>query len=138
MSENRFEVLLYRPTTWEVIGRFDGFEEHEVVLTMRAVNLKGSVFLALGTSNYEGEEVSARGRVILLELYFAQGRSQSGQVSQILKVKRSIAKKFPGFPCGPVVAVDAVDNLLLLVVGSRMMLYEWAEGQLLGRAFFRL
>ncbi len=118
VHEDRFEVLLYRAHSWDVIGRFDGFAEHEVVLAFSSVELNNNVYLVLGTSNMQGEEVAAKGRIILLNLFFQVGRSHTGESSQMVKVvSYHLSER------GPVTAIDAVDDLLCVAVGPRMKLY---------------
>lgn len=60
----RYELLLYSPKTWEVIGRYDGFEEHEVVLSLATVKMMDKTYIVIGTSNLQGEEIASRGNLL--------------------------------------------------------------------------
>lgn len=61
----------------QIIGRFDQFEEKESVLFMISAKLNNSkTYLVLGTGINEGEEVTVKGRIILLELYWQMGTAQ--------------------------------------------------------------
>jgi cleavage and polyadenylation specificity factor subunit 1 len=131
---DQYEVLLYSSTSWEPIGRFDALEEDEAVLCISAVKLYGKIYLVLGTSNHEGEETASKGRVIMLDLHLAMGVNTEGKTQRMLKIKQSSKKE----NSGPVSAIADIDNLLLLCIGPKIMLYHWdnEKQQLTGRAFF--
>lgn len=133
-----FELLLYDSLTWKPIGRFDAFEEHEVVLCLSIVELDGEnggrrLYLCVGTSNMQGEDIFARGRVLILDLYYAWGVLHGGQKQRIIKIK-SYAEKEKG----PVTAICDIDDLLLLCIGPKIMLYHWDANShtRTARAFF--
>ena len=55
------EVLFYKPTDWSVIGRFDGFEENEVPLSITMVTFNNISYLAIGTYYPGTEDMACHG-----------------------------------------------------------------------------
>ena len=133
LSEEAYELLLLSPPTasssspFTVIGRFDDFDAHEVVLCLTVVTLSDKAYLAIGTATQTGEETSVRGRVLLLDAYAAASSSFS---APLLKLR-----VFAQAEKGPVTAIAQVGGLLVVGVGTRLMLYEYDSSALIGRAF---
>jgi hypothetical protein len=110
----RYEVLLFHSRSWE---------------------LHKQVYIALGTSVYQGEDLPCRGRIVLIDLYHALAPAPAGgdddeQVA-LLKIKvYSQAEKLPVSVLAPM-----APNMLVAAEGSRIILYSHTGSRLLGRAF---
>ena len=131
LTEDVYELLLlsspHSPLPLSVIGRFDDFEPHEVVLCMATVPLNDRLFIAVGTATQLGEETSVKGRILLLDAYAA---ASSTAAVPLLKLR-----VFAQAEKGPVTCVAQVGNLLCVGVGMKLMLYEYDGKALVGRAF---
>jgi len=67
----KFEIKIFSEDTWQEVGSFSKLEPNEQILCQAVVTLSNKTFLALGTSKVVSEDAISRGRVILLEIYFA-------------------------------------------------------------------
>ena len=136
LTEETYELLLLSsPATaaatnaqpFSVIGRFDDFEAHEVVLCMTTVTLVDKTYIAVGTGIQQGEETAVKGRILLLEPYSA---TSSSTAASLLKLRVFVqAEK------GPVTCVSCLSSLLLAGIGMRVMLYDYDGKALVGRGF---
>ncbi len=73
-----------------------------------------NVCCVIGTSNYEGEEVACRGRIILLEVNWAMGVTERGNV-KLLKTKFYSKQEK-----GAVTAITQIGNFLVLCIGPKV------------------
>jgi cleavage and polyadenylation specificity factor subunit 1 len=96
--------------------------------------------LVLGTSAVEGEDTSARGRLILLDVYKASiMQDENGVEKRVtqLRAQTALSRKEKG----PVTALCMIDNtktgerMMATAVGSRVILYRWVGDKLEGCAF---
>jgi cleavage and polyadenylation specificity factor subunit 1 len=145
LYDEEYEVLLFDPRTWEVRGRYDSFQPHELVLSLKAADTvirhsgEPKHFLMIGTTTHNGEDSACRGRMIVLDVFWSMGMSAAGQRMRFLKVRPYSKDRR-----GPVSALGNMDTLLVSVEGSRLLLYEWTdrpnektgEGNLVGKAFY--
>jgi cleavage and polyadenylation specificity factor subunit 1 len=119
----------------------DSFEknilENEVILCMKTVKLldfsprRSGIhdLIVVGTSNYEGEDVLCRGRVLLLEPYDSTPSDSSGAG---MRYKIVCDQKEKGL----VTAAEAVLGVLCVSIGPRVIVYKWENEKLTGCAFF--
>ncbi|MCJ1297125.1 Cleavage and polyadenylation specificity factor subunit 1 [Xylographa carneopallida] len=135
-TEETYELLLLSsPATaaasgaqpFGVIGRFDDFEAHEVVLCMATVALGSKTYVAVGTGIQQGEETAVKGRILLLEPYSA---TSSSTAAPLLKLRVFVQTEK-----GPVTALSSLSSLLVAGIGMRVMLYEYDGKALVGRGF---
>jgi len=124
--EDRYELLIL-DSNLDIVARHADFEPHEVVLSMCCVRMNKRMYVALGTSSYQGEDHAGRGRIILIDLWYGIGGTTQGK---LLKLKvYSQAEKLP------VQHVAPISNLLCSCQGSRIILYKHTEKQLHGCGF---
>lgn len=105
-------------------------QSSESALTVRMVTLlntttkENETLLAIGTAYVQGEDVAARGRVLL----YALGRSDNPQnlVSEIYSKELK----------GAISAVASLQGHLLISAGPKIILHKWTGAELNGVAFF--
>lgn len=128
--EDSYEVVAYDSRTWKVVCRYKRFEEHEAVLCMRSVTLFGSEYIVLGTSNFQGEDVSCKGRMILLDLV------PSADFSNHTHTTKWKIHAYDQREKGPVTHLSEVDDMVLLCIGPRMIFYKFEKPNFVGKAFY--
>lgn len=135
--EQRYEVLVFS-SSWEVLARYTDFEPHEMVLCMAPIRMNKKVYIVLGTSEFQGEDHSSRGRIILLDLYFGIGNAStldaSGQQQQVKLLKLKVYTQAEKLPVNCV--AQLAHNVLVTGQGSKLILYKHNGKQLHGCAFF--
>lgn len=77
-------------------------------------------FIAIGTSNQQGEDVLCKGRVILLEANWATGVTEAGE-ARLVKTRFYAQQQKAA-----VTAICTVADFICLCVGPRVLLYEWS------------
>ena len=134
----KFSVAAFEAPTWREAQLFSDFEEHEHVVCMRCVMISQRTFLALGTSKAKGEDAQARGRIILLEVYFDHSTVQTDDDDKKSASTGPLrVRDYSQKALGAVTAVEAIDDMLLVGVGAKVMLYQWESKnrKLTGKAF---
>lgn len=128
-----FEVRILEPEKsggpWQTKATIP-MQSLENALTVRMVTLlntttkENETLLAIGTAYVQGEDVAARGRVLL----YALGRSDSPQnlVSEVYSKELK----------GAISAVASLQGHLLIAAGPKIILHKWTGGELNGVAFF--
>ncbi|XP_056694198.1 cleavage and polyadenylation specificity factor subunit 1 isoform X2 [Spinacia oleracea] len=128
-----FEVRILEPEKsggiWQTKATIS-MQSSENALTARMVTLlnttskENETLLAIGTAYVQGEDVAARGRVLL----YALGRSDNPQnlVSEVY------AKELKG----AISAVASLQGHLLIAAGTKIILHKWTGTELNGVAFF--
>jgi cleavage and polyadenylation specificity factor subunit 1 len=131
----RFEVLFFNSDTWEPVGRYDAFEEHEQVTCVRCVRLAdGDSYIAIGTAReLSNEDSIVRGRITLLKVFYAMGVTHAEGKVQMLKIQ-----PFKRDEHNPVTALSVLDGLLVVAIGQRILCFQFvcASGSFIGKAFF--
>ncbi|CAN1842644.1 Cleavage and polyadenylation specificity factor subunit 1 [Linum perenne] len=101
----------------------------ENTLTVRMVTLfntttkENETLLAIGTAYVQGEDVAARGRVLL----FSLGKNtENSQVSEVYSKELK----------GAISALASLQGHLLLASGPKIILHKWTGSELNGVAFF--
>lgn len=130
---DEFEVRILEPEKsggpWQTKATIP-MQSLENALTVRMVTLlntttkENETLLAIGTAYVQGEDVAARGRVLL----YALGRSDSPQnlVSEVYSKELK----------GAISAVASLQGHLLIAAGPKIILHKWTGGELNGVAFF--
>ncbi|XP_057528252.1 cleavage and polyadenylation specificity factor subunit 1 [Amaranthus tricolor] len=128
-----FEVRVLEPEKsggiWQTKATIP-MQSSENALTVRMVTLlntttkENETLLAIGTAYVQGEDVAARGRVLL----YALGRSDNPQnlVSEIFSKELK----------GAISAVASLQGHLLIAAGPKIILHKWTGTELNGVAFF--
>ncbi|CAO2838985.1 unnamed protein product [Amaranthus hypochondriacus] len=128
-----FEVRVLEPEKsggiWQTKATIP-MQSSENALTVRMVTLlntttkENETLLAIGTAYVQGEDVAARGRVLL----YALGRSDNPQnlVSEIFSKELK----------GAISAVASLQGHLLIAAGPKIILHKWSGTELNGVAFF--
>ncbi|KAL3650446.1 hypothetical protein CASFOL_006849 [Castilleja foliolosa] len=105
-------------------------QSSENALTARVVTLfntstqRNETLLAVGTAYAQGEDVAARGRVLL---YSVEKNSENGQV----QVSEVYAKELKG----AISALASLQGHLLIASGPKIILHKWTGSDLNGIAF---
>lgn len=128
-----FEIRILEPEKsggiWQTKATIP-MQSSENALTARMVTLlntttkENETLLAIGTAYVQGEDVAARGRVLL----YALGRSDNPQnlVSEVYSKELK----------GAISAVASLQGHLLIAAGTKIILHKWTGTELNGVAFF--
>ncbi|CAH9139745.1 unnamed protein product [Cuscuta epithymum] len=129
-----FEIRIMEPERaggpWQTRATIP-MQSSENALTVRVVTLlntttrENETLLAVGTAYVQGEDVAARGRVLLFNVDRPNDRSQTS-------VKEIFSKEFKG-------AISALASLLghlLIASGPKIILHTWTGSELVPIAFY--
>ncbi|KAK3787111.1 hypothetical protein RRG08_030274 [Elysia crispata] len=134
---SKFTIQLFTPSTWEVIPdtRYDCEDwEHITCLTNAQLKSEGTMsgfkgFLTMGTAYCMGEDVVARGRIIILDVI--EVVPEPGQPLTKNKIKVLYDKEQKG----PVSAISYLNGLLVSAIGQKIYIWQLKDDDLLGVAF---
>ncbi|XP_074281902.1 cleavage and polyadenylation specificity factor subunit 1 isoform X1 [Silene latifolia] len=130
---DEFEIRILEPENsgaiWQTKATIP-MQSLENALTVRMVTLlntttnENEMLLAVGTAYVQGEDVAARGRVLL----YALGRSENPQnlVSEVYSKELK----------GAISALASLQGHLLIAAGPKIVLHKWTGSDLTGVAFF--
>ncbi|KAB2011887.1 hypothetical protein ES319_D09G050900v1 [Gossypium barbadense] len=129
-----FEVRILEPEKsggpWEPKATIP-MQSSENALTVRVVTLfntttkENETLLAIGTAYVQGEDVAARGRVLL----FSIGRSTDNNQNLVSEVYSKELK-------GAISALASLQGHLLIASGPKIILHIWTGSELNGIAFY--
>ncbi|GJX00336.1 cleavage and polyadenylation specificity factor subunit 1, partial [Tanacetum coccineum] len=129
-----FEVRIMEPESsggpWKTKGTIR-MQTSENALTVRVVTLSNTTtresetLLAVGTAYVQGEDVAARGRVLL----FSVENGTEGSQATVTEVYSKEMK-------GAISAVASFQGYLLVASGPKIILHKWTGSDLSGVAFF--
>ncbi|XP_024011843.1 cleavage and polyadenylation specificity factor subunit 1 isoform X2 [Eutrema salsugineum] len=129
-----FEIQILEPERsggpWETKATIP-MQTSEHALTVRVVTLlnastsENETLLAVGTAYVQGEDVAARGRVLL----FSFGRNGDNSQNLVTEVYSKELK-------GSISAVASIQGHLLISSGPKIILHKWNGTELNGVAFF--
>ena len=136
-TTEKFSIQLFSPVSWEMIAgtRID-LDDWEHVTCLQSVMLqtegtetgfKG--FVALGTNYCYGEDVTNKGRIMILDI--VEVVPEPGQPLTKNKIKVAYSKEQKG----PVTALTQVRGYLLSTIGQKIYIWQLKEDQLAGVAF---
>uniref|UniRef100_A0A5B6ZUE1 Cleavage and polyadenylation specificity factor 160 kDa subunit n=2 Tax=Davidia involucrata TaxID=16924 RepID=A0A5B6ZUE1_DAVIN len=131
---DEFEVRILEPEKsggpWQVRGTIP-MQSSENALTVRVVTLfntttkENETLLAIGTAYVQGEDVAARGRVLL----FSVERNPDNPQASVSEVYSKELK-------GAISALASLQGHLLIASGPKIILHKWTGSELIGVAFF--
>ncbi|XP_076921796.1 cleavage and polyadenylation specificity factor subunit 1-like isoform X1 [Bidens hawaiensis] len=129
-----FEVRILEPESsggpWQTKGTIH-MQTSENALTVRVVTLtntttrENETLLAIGTAYVQGEDVAARGRVLLFSV-------ESNTENSPAKVTEVYSKEMKG----AISALASIQGYLLVASGPKVILHKWTGSELNGVAFF--
>ncbi|KAL4574864.1 hypothetical protein LXL04_021704 [Taraxacum kok-saghyz] len=129
-----FEVRILEPESsggpWQIKGTIR-MQSSENALTVRVVTLSNTTtrenetLLAIGTAYVQGEDVAARGRVLL----FSVENSTENPQATVTEVYSKEMK-------GAISALASIQGYLLVASGPKVILHKWTGSELSGVAFF--
>ncbi|KAG9140740.1 hypothetical protein Leryth_006923 [Lithospermum erythrorhizon] len=129
-----FEVRIMEPEKsggpWQTRATIP-MQISENALTVRVVTLfntakrENETLLAIGTAYVQGEDVAARGRIILCSI----DKSPDGPQTSVLEVYSKELK-------GAISAVTSIQGHLLIASGPKIILHRWTGSDLDGVAFY--
>lgn len=130
-SVDEFEVRILEPSNgpWQVKATIP-MQTSENALTVRMVSLfntstkENETLLAVGTAYVQGEDVAARGRILLFSVV------KNPENSQIL-VSEVYSKELKG----AISALASLQGHLLIASGPKIILHKWTGTELTGVAF---
>lgn len=134
---DRFALELWSPVSWESIPntRIE-MDEWEKVMCVKNVMIasEGTTsgekgLLAVGTIHNYGEDCTAKGRIILLDVI--EVVPEPGQPLTRSKVKTILSKP----QNAPVTALCSVKGHLMAAVGQKLFLFQLKDNDLVGMAF---
>ncbi|XP_077245724.1 cleavage and polyadenylation specificity factor 160 [Tasmannia lanceolata] len=131
---DEFEVRILEPEksggSWETRATIP-MQSSENALTVRMVTLfnnltrESETLLAIGTAYVQGEDVAARGRVLL----FSIGKSSDNPQNLVSEVYSKELK-------GAISALASLQGHLLIASGPKIILHKWTGTELNGVAFY--
>ncbi|XVF12380.1 hypothetical protein REPUB_Repub08aG0112500 [Reevesia pubescens] len=131
---DEFEVRILEPEKsggpWETKATIP-MQSSENALTVRVVTLfntttkENESLLAIGTAYVQGEDVAARGRVLL----FSIGRNTDNPQNLVSEVYSKELK-------GAISALASLQGHLLIASGPKIILHKWTGSELNGIAFY--
>ncbi|XP_061520798.1 cleavage and polyadenylation specificity factor subunit 1 [Phycodurus eques] len=136
-QQERFSIQLISPVSWETIPntRID-LEEWEHVTCMKTVALRSQEtvsglkgYVAAGTCVLQGEEVTCRGRILILDVI--EVVPEPGQPLTKNKFKMLYEKEQKG----PVTALCHCNGYLVSAIGQKIFLWVLKDNDLTGMAF---
>ncbi|KAL4582957.1 hypothetical protein LXL04_007519 [Taraxacum kok-saghyz] len=129
-----FEVRILGPESsggpWQTKGTIR-MQSSENALTVRVVTLSNTTtrenetLMAIGTAYVQGEDVAARGRVLLFSVENSTDTSQA-TVTEVYSKEMK----------GAISALASVQGYLLVASGLKVILHKWTGTDLSGVAFF--
>jgi len=131
-TETRYSIIFYDASTWRIVSRFENFEENESVVCMTLTWIKGKSLITCGVAMHSRLDTASKGKIVVLEPYYAMGVSHSGERQRFLKLHHCSRRELQ-----PVTSICAIDNLIAATWGQRVMLYDYdGEEGLIGKAFY--
>ncbi|XP_014670530.1 PREDICTED: cleavage and polyadenylation specificity factor subunit 1-like isoform X2 [Priapulus caudatus] len=133
----KFSVQLFSPVSWEAIPNTSiEFEDWEHITCLKNVSLKseGTVsglkgYLAVGTNISYSDEITCRGRILLLDVIEVVPEPGQPLTKNKIKVLYDEEQK------GPVTSLTQVAGHLLGAIGQKIYMWELNGDQLVARAF---
>uniref|UniRef100_A0A671UNK3 Cleavage and polyadenylation specificity factor subunit 1 n=1 Tax=Sparus aurata TaxID=8175 RepID=A0A671UNK3_SPAAU len=136
-QQERFSIQLISPVSWEAIPntRFD-LDEWEHVTCMKTVALRSQEtvsglkgYIAAGTCLMQGEEVTCRGRIVILDVIEVVPEPGQPLTKNKFKVLYEKEQK------GPVTAMCHCNGYLVSAIGQKIFLWVLKDNDLTGMAF---
>lgn len=133
-SVDEFEVRILEPEKsggpWETRATIP-MQSSEHALTVRMVTLfntttkENETLLAIGTAYVQGEDVAARGRILL----FSIGKNTDNTQNLVSEIYSKELK-------GAISALASLQGHLLIASGPKIILHKWTGSELTGVAFY--
>ncbi|KAM6125776.1 LOW QUALITY PROTEIN: cleavage and polyadenylation specificity factor subunit 1 [Pterocles gutturalis] len=134
-QQEAFSIQLI-PVSWETIPNTIELEEWEHVTCMKTVSLKSEEtvsglkgYVAVGTCLMQGEEVTCRGRILILDVIEVVPEPGQPLTKNKFKVLYEREQK------GPVTALCHCHGYLVSAIGQKIFLWSLKDQELTGMAF---
>uniref|UniRef100_A0AC35TTF2 CPSF_A domain-containing protein n=1 Tax=Rhabditophanes sp. KR3021 TaxID=114890 RepID=A0AC35TTF2_9BILA len=132
-----FKVALYTLNNWQEVPDTEiKFPDHEYVTTCTEVRLQieenprtVQSYIAVGTSFNQGEEIQARGRILLYEIIEVVANTETGTFKE--KLKEVYGKEHKD----GITALTALNGYLMSGMGTKVFIWQYHDGELDGVSF---
>ncbi|KAJ3403781.1 Cleavage and polyadenylation specificity factor subunit 1 [Chytriomyces hyalinus] len=135
-SSGAYSLELISPVDFQTVDRFP-LEVDEVVLCCQAVSLDSKqttsgkkLFLAVGTGMCRGEDLTARGRILIFDIIDVVPEIDNPQSCHKFKLLHTVDEK------SPVTALCGLNGYLVCANGSRMIIYNFEDSETLNGIAF--
>ncbi|XP_064466494.1 cleavage and polyadenylation specificity factor subunit 1-like [Ornithodoros turicata] len=134
---DKFSLQLVSPVSWDTIPNtkvdLDDWEHltclKNVMLSSEGTSSGMKGYLALGTNYCYGEDVTSRGRIIILDIIDVVPEPGQPLTKNKIKIVYSKEQK------GPVTSLTQVVGFLLSAIGQKMYIWQLKDNELVGVAF---
>ncbi|KAI8619412.1 CPSF A subunit region-domain-containing protein [Chytriomyces sp. MP71] len=135
-SSGAYSLELISPVDFQTVDRY-ALEVNEQVLCCQVVSLDSKqttsgkkLFLVVGTGMCRGEDLTARGRILVFDIIDVVPEIDNPQSCHKFKLLHTVDEK------SPITALCGLNGYLVCAIGSRMIIYTFEDSETLNGIAF--